>query len=79
MFRYLDSWFCLKQTISPLGQQVRVLPVIICYINFTAYLIHSQLDLGSERDQGADNSQDPEQEEEYRRTAASYSLQLDDA
>lgn len=44
-----------------------------------AYLIHGQLDFSSERHQGTDDSQDPEQEEKHRGTAASYSFQLDDA
>lgn len=43
------------------------------------YLIHGQLDLRSQRHQGTDHSQDPEQEKEYRGTTASYSFQLDDA
>lgn len=43
------------------------------------YLIQGQLDLSSERHQGTDNSQDPEQEEEYRGATASHSFQLDDA
>lgn len=42
-------------------------------------LIHGQLDLSSERHQGTDNSQDPEQEEEHGGATASYSFQLDDA
>ena len=43
------------------------------------YLIHGQLDLSPEGHQGADDSQDPEQEEKYRGSTASYPLQLDDA
>lgn len=42
-------------------------------------LIHGQLDLSSERHQGTDNSQDPEQEQEHGGATASYSFQLDDA
>ena len=58
--------------------------MVYCYYSILinqlkTYLIHGQLDLSSERHQGTDNSQDPEQEEEYRGTTASHSFQLDDA
>lgn len=49
------------------------------YISSLTYLIHSQLDLRSERHEGTHHGHHPEEEEEHRGTTASHSLQLDDA
>lgn len=48
-------------------------------MTWVSYLVHSQLDLSSERHEGTHHGHHPEEEEEDRGATASHPLQLDDA